>query len=160
MIAPLLGLVDMALTVLGLMRDGEVSTLLVSKLGIFGIISTVGLTTFPFILPSSTDPKSSFTVWDSSSSHQTLFIMLVVTVIFMPLSLAYTPWVYRALWGKVTEDSVSTIRSPTEKRKPHVVFRLDAWFAVRCPARSCQRHVARNAGRLCAIGRAYGLRRQ
>jgi cytochrome d ubiquinol oxidase subunit II len=112
MIAPLLGFVDMALTVPGLMRDREVSTLLVSKLGIFGIISTVGLTTFPFILPSSTDPKSSLTVWDSSSSHQTLFIMLVVTVIFMPLSLAYTPWVYRALWGKVTEDCVSNNPQP------------------------------------------------
>jgi hypothetical protein len=34
---------------------------------------------FPFILPSSIDPRASLTVWDSSSSHLTLFIMLVVT---------------------------------------------------------------------------------
>ena len=106
-IAPLLGFAGMALTVRGLIRGGEVSTLLVSKVGIFGTISTVGLTMFPFILPSSINPNSSLTVWDSSSSHQTLFIMLVVTVVFMPLILAYTAWVYRVLWGKVTEESVT-----------------------------------------------------
>ena len=64
-------------------------------------------TPFPFILPSSFDPKSSLTVWDASSSHTTLFIMLVATVIFMPIVLAYTAWVYRVLWGKVTEAEVT-----------------------------------------------------
>ncbi len=33
--------------------------------------------------------------------------MLVVTLIFMPLILAYTAWVYRVLWGKVTEADVT-----------------------------------------------------
>jgi cytochrome d ubiquinol oxidase subunit II len=46
-------------------------------------------------------------VWDASSSHLTLFIMLVCAVIFMPLILMYTAWVYRVLWGKVTEDDVT-----------------------------------------------------
>jgi cytochrome d ubiquinol oxidase subunit II len=40
--------------------------------------STVGLSMFPFILPSSIDPRSSLTVWNASSSHMTLFIMLIV----------------------------------------------------------------------------------
>jgi cytochrome d ubiquinol oxidase subunit II len=75
-------------------------------MAILGMISSVGLTMFPFILPSSSDPKSSLTVWDASSSHMTLFIMLVVTLIFMPLILAYTAWVYKVLWGKVTEKDV------------------------------------------------------
>ncbi|MBN9673558.1 cytochrome d ubiquinol oxidase subunit II [Roseibium aggregatum] len=105
-IAPVLGLAGAALTYLGLKAGREVSTLLASKLAIFGMISTVGLTMFPFILPSTIDPRSSLTVWDSSSSHLTLFVMLVATVIFMPLILAYTAWVYKVLWGKVTEDSV------------------------------------------------------
>jgi len=105
-IAPLLGLAGAALTYLGLRAGREVSTLLASKMAIFGMISTVGLTMFPFILPSTIDPRSSLTVWDSSSSHLTLFVMLVATVIFMPLILAYTAWVYKVLWGKVTEDSV------------------------------------------------------
>ena len=106
-IAPALGFLGMAMAIHGLRSGGEVSTLLWSKLGIFGVISTVGLTMFPFILPSSVDPKSSLTVWDSSSSHLTLFVMLVVTVIFMPIILLYTAWVYKVLWGKVTEDDVT-----------------------------------------------------
>ncbi len=106
-IAPLLGLAGMVMAVRGLRSGREVSTLLWSKLGIFGAISTVGLTMFPFILPSSISARSSLTVWDSSSSQTTLFIMLVVTVIFMPIILAYTAWVYKVLWGKVTEDEVT-----------------------------------------------------
>jgi len=105
-IAPVLGIAGAALTFFGLRAGREVSTLLTSKLAILGMISTVGLTMFPFILPSSIDPNSSLTVWDSSSSHLTLFVMLVATVIFMPLILAYTAWVYKVLWGKVTEEDV------------------------------------------------------
>ncbi|ALG91037.1 MULTISPECIES: cytochrome d ubiquinol oxidase subunit II [Actibacterium] len=107
-IAPLLGFVGMAMAMRGLRAGREVSTLLWSKLGIFGVISSVGLTMFPFILPSTIDPRSSLTVWDSSSSHLTLFVMLVVTVIFVPLILLYTAWVYKVLWGKVTEDDVTS----------------------------------------------------
>ncbi len=106
-IAPVLGFAGTALAFLGLRGGREVGTLLASKLGIFGMISSVGLTMFPFILPSSIDPRSSLTVWDSSSSHLTLFVMLVVTAIFMPLILAYTAWVYKVLWGKVTEADVA-----------------------------------------------------
>lgn len=106
MVAPIMGMAGVLLTIRGLRSGNEVSTLLTSKMAIFGMISSVGLTMFPFILPSSSDPKSSLTVWDASSSHMTLFIMLVVTLIFMPLILAYTAWVYKVLWGKVTEKDV------------------------------------------------------
>jgi cytochrome d ubiquinol oxidase subunit II len=106
-IAPVLGFVGLVLTFFGLRAEREVATLLWSKLAIFGVISSVGLTMFPFILPSSIDPASSLAVWNASSSHKTLFIMLVSTVIFMPIILAYTAWVYRVLWGKVTADDVT-----------------------------------------------------
>ncbi|HHB81052.1 MAG TPA: cytochrome d ubiquinol oxidase subunit 2, partial [Aliiroseovarius sp.] len=106
-IAPIMGFAGIALAVLGLRAGREVSTLLWSKMGIVGIISSVGLTMFPFILPSTLDPNSSLTVWDSSSSHMTLFVMLVAALIFMPLILAYTAWVYKVLWGKVTEADVT-----------------------------------------------------
>ncbi|WP_349357950.1 cytochrome d ubiquinol oxidase subunit II [Stappia sp.] len=106
-IAPLMGFAGAALTFLGLKAGREVSTLLASKMAILGVISTVGLTMFPFILPSTIDPRSSLTVWDSSSSHLTLFVMLVMTVIFMPIILAYTAWVYKVLWGKVGEADVT-----------------------------------------------------
>ena len=106
MIAPILGFAGAALAWLGFRSGREGWTMLASKLAITGIISTVGLTMFPFILPSSIDPRSSLTVWDSSSSHLTLFVMLVSAVIFVPLILAYTAWVYKVLWGKVTSEDV------------------------------------------------------
>ena len=106
-IAPVLGFAGAALAFIAMRARREVMTLLFSKVAIFGIISTVGLSMFPFILPSSLDPRSSLTVWDASSSHMTLFIMLVVTVIFLPIILAYTAWVYKVLWGKVDEKSVT-----------------------------------------------------
>lgn len=106
-IAPIMGFVGIALATLGLRAGREVSTLLFSKLGITGVISSVGLTMFPFILPSSLQPSASLTVWDASSSHLTLFVMLVCAVIFMPMILAYTAWVYKVLWGKVTTEEIT-----------------------------------------------------
>ena len=57
---------------------------------------------FPFILPSNVDPRSSLTVWDASSSQMTLFVMLVAALIFVPIIIAYTAWVYHVLWGRWT----------------------------------------------------------
>jgi cytochrome bd ubiquinol oxidase subunit II len=73
---------------------------------ILGVISTAGLAMFPFMLPSSLDPKSSLTVWDASSSQLTLFLMLVAVIIFLPIILSYTAWVYRVLRGKVTDKDI------------------------------------------------------
>jgi cytochrome d ubiquinol oxidase subunit II len=66
------------------------------------VIGTAGASLFPFVMPSSLDPNSSLTVWDSVSSHLTLTIMLVATLIFMPLIILYTSWAYRVMGGKVT----------------------------------------------------------
>jgi cytochrome d ubiquinol oxidase subunit II len=73
-----------------------------SALGIVGIIGTAGISLFPFIMPSSTDLRSSLTVWDSVSSQLTLSIMLWATAIFMPLIIIYTGWAYKVMAGKVT----------------------------------------------------------
>ena len=77
-----------------------------SGLSIASIIGTVGISMFPFLLPSSTNPNQSLLVWDSSSSELTLFIMLIATLIFFPIVLAYTAWTYRVLRGKVTEAHI------------------------------------------------------
>lgn len=105
-IAPALGFAGAAGAFIGLRGRSELATFFFSKLSILGIISTVGLSMFPFILPSSIDPNSSLTVWDSASSHATLFNMLVATVIFLPIVIAYTLWVYRVLWGKIDEKTI------------------------------------------------------
>jgi cytochrome d ubiquinol oxidase subunit II len=73
-----------------------------SALAVSGVILTAGFGLFPFLLPSSSHPASSLTVWDASSSRRTLFIMLIAVIVFLPVVLAYTTWVYRVLRGKIT----------------------------------------------------------
>ena len=77
-----------------------------SSIAVAGIIATGSFSMFPFIMPSSTNLNSSLTVWDASSSYITLKIMFWVTIIFLPVVIMYTSWVYRVLRGKVTEDDI------------------------------------------------------
>lgn len=72
-----------------------------------GIIGTAGVSMFPFIMPSSTDPRSSLTAYDAVSSHLTLGLMLGATVIFIPLIIFYTSWAYKIMWGKVTTEHIA-----------------------------------------------------
>jgi len=73
-----------------------------SALVLAGVIGTAGASMFPFVMPSSSMPQASLTVWDSVSSHLTLGIMFWATLIFMPLIIFYTAWAYRVMAGKVT----------------------------------------------------------
>ena len=105
-LAPLVGLVGLlGSAVLLRMRRGGVA-FIASGAAIAGIILTVGLSIFPFLLPSSSTPGASLTLWDASSSHLTLWIMLLATVFLLPIVILYTIWVYRVLKGKVTADEV------------------------------------------------------
>ena len=105
-LAPVVGLLGaLASAVLLRKRRGGLA-FIASGASIAGIIFTVGFAIFPFLLPSSTQPGSSLTVWDGSSSHLTLWVMLLATVIFLPIIIAYTTWVYRVLKGKTTLEEM------------------------------------------------------
>mgnify|MGYP006284994707 CR=1 FL=1 len=78
-----------------------------SSLSIAGMIASVGVSMFPFILPSSSNPSQSLMVWDSSSSETTLMIMLVATLIFLPIILTYTAWIYRVMRGPVNAKTIA-----------------------------------------------------
>ncbi|KAB0536468.1 cytochrome d ubiquinol oxidase subunit II [Xanthomonas cissicola] len=107
LMAPLVGLAGLAMSaVLLRVRRGGLA-FIASGSAIVGIVFPVGFALFPFLLPSSTAPSMSLTLWDASSSRLTLWIMLLATAVFMPIVLAYTSWVYRVLKGKVTDDAVT-----------------------------------------------------
>lgn len=105
-VVPALGLAGSMIAAIFLAARRPLAALLTGGMGITGIIASVGVSMFPFILPSSVNPSASLTVWDSSSSQLTLFIMLVSTVIFMPIILAYTSWVFSVLRGKVDAEAI------------------------------------------------------
>ena len=104
--APLLGFLGALLALLTARLGQGCFAFFCSSLSIIGIISTVGVSMFPFILPSSTHLTSSLLVWDASSSALTLLLMLFAVIVFMPIILLYTAWVYRALRGKVNNKTV------------------------------------------------------
>ena len=105
-LAPAAGLLGGALAfVLATSRFARLAFLSTS-LQIVGVILTAGFSMFPFIMPSSLDPRSSLTVWDATSSKMTLQIMLIAVIIFLPIVLAYTAWVYRVMRGKITSSAI------------------------------------------------------
>jgi cytochrome bd ubiquinol oxidase subunit II len=69
-------------------------------------ILTAGFALFPFFMPSSEVYDDGLTVWNASSSERTLRIMLVAVVIFLPIILAYTTWVFRVLKGRITLEAL------------------------------------------------------
>ncbi|MFC0398173.1 cytochrome d ubiquinol oxidase subunit II [Paraburkholderia rhizosphaerae] len=110
MAAPIAGVLGGLLAALLANSRFERTAFLATSLMVIGVILTAGFSMFPFIMPSSLDARSSLTVWDSTSSRMTLQIMLVAVVIFLPLILAYTSWVYRVMRGKVTAAALEQNR--------------------------------------------------
>ena len=105
-LVPGLGLAGTVIAALCMAARRPLAALITGGAGIAGVITSVGVSMFPFILPSSANPSASLTVWDASSSHLTLFIMLISTLIFMPIILAYTSWVFSVLRGKVDAEAI------------------------------------------------------
>src|SRR5262249_50965828 len=83
-VAPLLGLGGAAHAILFSPRGRPVAAFVASALSVAGIVLTAGFSLFPFIMPSSSNPQSSLTVWDAVSSHRSLQIMFWVVVLFLP----------------------------------------------------------------------------
>lgn len=106
LLAPLLGVAGPVMAAVMTVRGRAGLAFVMSALGIAGIISTAGLSMFPFLMPSSIMPNASLTVWDASSSQRTLFVMLISTLVFLPIVLAYTAFVFRVLRGPVTAEHV------------------------------------------------------
>ena len=108
--APVIGVVGGVLALLLAKSRFEKSVFICTGLMIVGVILTAGFSMFPFIMPSSLDGRSSLTVWDSTSSQMTLQIMLIAVIIFLPIILIYTSWVYRVMRGKVTAAALDENR--------------------------------------------------
>lgn len=106
MIAPILGVVMALLASLFAKFGRSALTFICSSLTMTGIILTAGFSMFPFIMPSSLNPAHSLTVWDATSSQNTLSVMLVAAAIFVPIVLGYTTWTYIKMFGRVNKEFI------------------------------------------------------
>ena len=106
-LAPIVGIAGMLLAgLMGAAGRGGMAFLL-SSLGIAGIIMTAGGSMFPFLMPSSTFPSMSLTMWDATSSENTLMIMFIVACIFVPIVLSYTVWSYFVMFGRLSKEHIA-----------------------------------------------------
>jgi cytochrome d ubiquinol oxidase subunit II len=74
--------------------------LISSSVTIAAMIGMVALSLFPRLVPSYIDLNYSLTIYNSSSSHNTLFAMLIIALIGVPIVLIYTIFIYRVFKGK------------------------------------------------------------
>lgn len=106
LLAPLLGLVLPLLTAFAAIRHINWLAFLSSSLTIASVILTAGISMFPFIMPSSSQPNHSLTLWDATSSEMTLNIMFWVALIFVPIVLSYTLWSYIKMYGRLDAEYI------------------------------------------------------
>jgi len=106
LIAPLAAFAGALAAQLASARRRVGAAFVLSSLAVAGVVLTAGFALFPFIMPSSSDPSSSLTVWDAVSSRRTLQVMFWGTLLFLPIVLAYTTWAYHVTRGKVTVRQV------------------------------------------------------
>ena len=99
--APTLGIVSSLLCAWFSRRGSSGLAFVTSSLALTGIILTAGFSMFPFLMPSSTMPNASLTMWDATSSMLTLKTMFIVACIFVPIVLAYTAYSFYVMRGRI-----------------------------------------------------------
>jgi len=82
---------------------------LASCLTVCALVMLLGLTLFPNLVTSQTDPQvNSLTIYTAASSQKTLGIMLIIAIIGMPFVLAYTSVIYWVFRGRVSVGDETT----------------------------------------------------
>jgi cytochrome d ubiquinol oxidase subunit II len=82
-------------------------TFTASSLMIAAMTLLVALSLFPRLVPSNIDLDYSLTIYNASSTQGTLFNMLIIALIGVPIVIGYTIYVYRVFKGKVIIDNDS-----------------------------------------------------
>lgn len=106
LIIPVIAVVSLLMVKLFITKGSCHKAFLFSCLTIVFVVFTGVTGLFPNLIPSSIDPSSNLTIFNSSSSLLTLKIMTVVAAIFVPIVISYKIWVYRLFRARVTETDV------------------------------------------------------
>jgi len=107
-IVPALGYVGMIFGLLSLRAGRSTCAWWLGAIAWVGVIGTAGTALFPFMMPSSSTPDQSLTIWNSVSSRLTLLWMTGWAVVFVPIILAYTSWAFHVMRGKVKAERIES----------------------------------------------------
>ncbi len=73
-----------------------------------GVLGTAGVALFPFMMPSSSNPAQSLTIWNSVSSQTDLLWSTGFAAVFVPLILWYTSWAFWVMRGTVDRKEIES----------------------------------------------------
>ncbi|MEY2341284.1 cytochrome d ubiquinol oxidase subunit II [Acidithiobacillus sp. IBUN Pt1247-S3] len=104
-IVPLIGILSMLFGSFAMRAKKAALAWWLGALAWIGILGTVGISMFPFLMPSSDNPAQSITIWNGTGSQYNLIWMTIFTAIFVPTILAYTTWCFNVMRGKVKAPS-------------------------------------------------------
>ena len=105
-LVPALMVVSLAAYPLALVRSGP-RAFLVSSTIVAASLAIVGVSLYPYMVPSLGPAHSGLTIHNASSSRLTLQTMLVIALAGMPVVVGYTIFIYRQFRGPVRLDEVS-----------------------------------------------------
>ena len=103
---PAVAVLCLLLTGFYLMKNKNGRAFVFSALFIITLVFSGVIGLYPNLIPSSIDPKYSFTIFNSSSSLYTLKVMTIVVIIFVPIVLFYQAWAYKTFMYKITEKEL------------------------------------------------------
>jgi cytochrome d ubiquinol oxidase subunit II len=82
-------------------QGGELRSFIGSAVIIIGFAGIAAVGNYPDMVPARGTPEvTSLTVERAASGHLTLFVMLILALVFVPVVLIYTALIYRTFWGK------------------------------------------------------------
>ncbi|MBF0441582.1 MAG: cytochrome d ubiquinol oxidase subunit II [Oligoflexales bacterium] len=91
----LIALSSIALVRVWVKREEYFKSFLASSSAIISILGAVGASLFPNLVPASNDADLSLSIYNSSSSQNTLIVMTVLALLGMPVVIGYTVYIYR-----------------------------------------------------------------
>src|SRR5581483_2584221 len=105
LIAPILVFASLALMLHSLLRGKHKFAFACSTVYMGGMLVGAAIGLYPNVLPASTDPAYSLTIYNTAAAHYGLSIGLIWWCVGMALALGYFFFIYRMFRGKVRVDA-------------------------------------------------------
>ncbi len=87
-------------------RDHDGAAFAATALAIVSATATLFVSLYPRVLVSSTSSANNLTIFSTSSSHHTLWVMTIVALVFTPIVLVYQGWTYWVFRARLRGDPI------------------------------------------------------
>lgn len=100
-VIPLIVFGSLAVMMHAIVKQSDKNAFLASCVHIVGMLVGAAFALYPVVLPASTDPALSLTIYNASAGHHGLRVGIIWWILGMTLALGYFFFVYRMFRGKV-----------------------------------------------------------